>query len=240
MTESMLTTVKGKLVVSCQALEQEPLHGAQIMARMALAAQQGGAAAIRANGLADVAAVRRQVALPVIAIIKRDYPDSEVFITATVREIDELMAAQPPMIAIDATDRPCPGGGSLAQQVAYCRRHYPQLLLMADIASVAQARAAEHLGFDVIGTTLYGYTDASRGRTLAEHDFVFLHEVVAAVSRPVIAEGNVLTPAMAARCLQLGCHAVVVAGAITRPQQITARFVSAMETGNDASAGNED
>ncbi|CAK8737608.1 Putative N-acetylmannosamine-6-phosphate 2-epimerase [Sodalis praecaptivus] len=175
-----------------------------------------GAAAIRANGLADVAAVRRQVALPVIAIIKRDYPDSEVFITATVREIDELMAAQPPMIAMDATDRPRPGGGSLAQQVAYCRRYYPQLLLMADIASVAQAREAEHLGFDVIGSTLYGYTDASRGRTLAEHDFVFLREVLAAVSRPVIAEGNVLTPAMAAR------------------------FVSAMETGNDASAGNED
>lgn len=93
MTESMLTTIKGKRVVSCQALAQEPLHGAQIMACMALAAQQGGAAAIRANGLADVAAVRWQVALPVIAIIKRDYPDSEVFITATVREIDELVAA---------------------------------------------------------------------------------------------------------------------------------------------------
>lgn len=144
------------------------------------------------------------------------------------------------MIVMDAIDRPRPGGGSLAQQVAYCRRHYPQLLLMADIASVAQAREAEHLGFDVIGTTLYGYTDASRGRTLTEHDFVFLRAVLAAVSRPVIAEGNVLTPAMAARCLQLGCHAVVVGGAITRPQQITARFVSAMETGNDASAGNED
>lgn len=238
MTESMLTTIKGKLVVSCQALEQEPLHGASIMARMALAAQQGGAAAVRANGLADVEAIQRQVALPVVAIIKRDYADSEVFITATEREVDELMAAQPPMIAMDATDRPRPAGGSLARLVAYCRRQYPDLLLMADIASVAQARQAEQLGFDVIGTTLYGYTEESRGRMLAERDFAFLREVLAAVSRPVIAEGNVLTPEMAARCLELGCHAVVVGGAITRPQQITARFVSAIATANILPEGN--
>ncbi|BAE75187.1 Putative N-acetylmannosamine-6-phosphate 2-epimerase [Sodalis glossinidius str. 'morsitans'] len=212
MTESMLTTIKGKLVVSCQALEQEPLHGASIMARMALAAQQGGAAAVRANGLADVVAIQQQVALPVIAIIKRDYPDSEVFITATEREVDELMAARPPMIAMDATDKPRSAGGSLARQVAYCRRQYPDLLLMADIASVAQARQAEQLGFDVIGMTLYCYTEESRGRMLAEQDFAFLREVLAAVSRPVIAEGNVLTPEMAARCLALGCHAVWWAG----------------------------
>ena len=183
MTESMLTTIKGKLVVSCQALEQEPLHGALIMARMALAAQQRGAATVRANGLADVEAIQQQVALPVVAIIKRDYADSEVFTTATERKVDELMAARPPIIAMDATDRPRPAGGLLARQVAYCRRQYPDLLLMADIASVAQARQAEQLGFDVIGTTLYGYTEESRGRMLAEQDFAFLREVLAA-ARP--------------------------------------------------------
>ena len=226
----MLEQIKGKLVVSCQALENEPLHSPFIMARMALAAAEGGASGIRANSVADIEAIKQQVALPVIGLIKRDYPDSEVFITPTLREVEELIAAAPEMIALDATQRPRPGGETLAQLVAGIRARWPALLLMADIASVEEALIAEELGFDCVGTTLYGYTPQTEGHTLPESDFALLKAVLAAVAIPVIAEGNVDTPERAARCLALGAHAVVVGGAITRPQQITRRFTDAIRS----------
>ncbi|ELY6210738.1 N-acetylmannosamine-6-phosphate 2-epimerase [Cronobacter dublinensis] len=224
----MLEQIKGKLVVSCQALENEPLHSPFIMGRMALAAAQGGTAGIRANSVADIAAIKQQVTLPVIGIIKRDYPGSEVFITATMREVTELMRAAPEMIALDATARARPDGETLEQLVRRIRRDFPEVLLMADISDVDEAVAADALGFDCVGTTLYGYTAPTRGHRLPENDFALLKDVLAAVALPVIAEGNVDTPERAARCLSLGAHAVVVGGAITRPQQITRRFTDAL------------
>ncbi|KGT87419.1 N-acetylmannosamine-6-phosphate 2-epimerase [Enterobacter cancerogenus] len=228
MKANMLEQIKGKLVVSCQALENEPLHSAYIMSRMALAAKQGGASAIRANSLIDVEQIMQTVDLPIIAIIKRDYPGSDVYITATLKEVDELMVANPAMIALDATQHQRPGELQLPQLVAGIRQRYPQLLLMADIATVDEALLADELGFDCVGTTLHGYTAETRGKYLAANDFHFLREVLTAVKAPVIAEGNVETPEMAAQCLKLGAHAVVVGGAITRPQQITQRFVNAI------------
>lgn len=224
----MLEQIKGKLVVSCQALENEPLHSPFIMGRMALAAAQGGAVGIRANSVADIAAIKQQVTLPVIGIIKRDYPGSEVFITATMREVTELMRAAPEMIALDATARARPDGETLEQLVRRIRRDFPEVLLMADISDVDEAVAADALGFDCVGTTLYGYTAPTRGHRLPENDFALLKDVLAAVALPVIAEGNVDTPERAARCLSLGAHSVVVGGAITRPQQITRRFTDAL------------
>ncbi|XXN66451.1 N-acetylmannosamine-6-phosphate 2-epimerase (plasmid) [Enterobacter ludwigii] len=228
MKAPMLAQIKGKLVVSCQALEDEPLHSPFIMSRMALAAMEGGAAAIRANSLIDVQQIMQTVALPIIAIIKRDYPGSDVYITATLREVDELMVANPAMVALDATRHMRPGDLQLPALVAAIRQRYPHLLLMADIATVEEARQASALGFDCVGTTLHGYTAETQGCSLATDDCRFLRDVLAAVNVPVIAEGNVETPAMAADCLALGAHAVVVGGAITRPQQITRRFVNAI------------
>lgn len=228
MKPSMLSQIQGKLIVSCQALENEPLHSPFIMSRMALAALQGGAAAIRANSLIDVQTIMETVDLPVIAIIKRDYPGSDVYITPTLKEVDELMAAKPAMIALDATAHQRPGELALPTLVAAIRQRYPDLLLMADIATVEEARQAAKLGFDCVGTTLHGYTPESEGQILAADNCRFLREVVSAVDVPVIAEGNVDTPEMAAHCLTLGAYAVVVGGAITRPQQITRRFVNAI------------
>ncbi|EGQ5293357.1 MULTISPECIES: N-acetylmannosamine-6-phosphate 2-epimerase [Enterobacter cloacae complex] len=227
--KTVLDTLKGKLVVSCQALENEPLHSPFIMSRMALAARQGGAAAIRANSVADIEAIKEQVTLPVIGIIKREYPDSEVFITATMKEVDELMTVSPAIIALDATDRARPGGESLATLVTRIRTRYPSVLLMADIATVDEAVTAQALGFDCVGTTLYGYTAQTAGHALPDDDCQFLKAVLAAVTVPVVAEGNVDTPERAARCLALGAHMVVVGGAITRPQQITERFMAAID-----------
>jgi N-acylglucosamine-6-phosphate 2-epimerase len=228
MKSSMLSLIQGKLIVSCQALENEPLHSPFIMSRMALAAAQGGASAIRANSLIDVQTITVTVDLPIIAIIKRDYPGSEVYITPSLKEVDELMAAKPTMIALDATSHSRPGELELADLVAAIRQRYPDLLLMADIATIEEARNAAELGFECVSTTLHGYTLESKGKNLAANDCQFLRDVLAAVNVPVIAEGNVDTPEMAAHCLTLGAHAVVVGGAITRPQQITHRFVNAM------------
>lgn len=194
--KTVLDTLKGKLVVSCQALENEPLHSPFIMSRMALAAAQGGAAAIRANSVVDIEAIRQQVSLPVIGIIKRDYPESEVFITATMKEVDELMSVSPDIIALDATARPRPGGESLETLVSRIRARYPAVLLMADISSVEEAVTAQALGFDCVGTTLYGYTAETAGHSLPENDCAFLKAVLAAVTVPVVAEGNVDTPSV--------------------------------------------
>ncbi len=228
MSCTMLNQIKGKLIVSCQALEDEPLHSDFIMGKMALAAARGGASAIRANSVVDIKAIKQEVSLPVIGILKRDYPGSDVYITATMEEVNELMAAAPEMIALDATLHQRPDGQTLAQMVAAIRARYPQLMLMADIATVEEALHADQLGFDCIGTTLHGYTAETQSHKLYDNDFAFLRSVLEAVKKPVIAEGNVNTPQMAARCLQLGAHAVVVGGAITRPQQITECFIGAM------------
>ena len=228
MMKTVLDSLKGKLIVSCQALEKEPLHSPFIMSRMALAAAQGGAAGIRANSVVDIRSIKESVSLPVIGIIKRDYPGCEVFITATLQEVDELMTVEPEIIALDATARPRPGGQMLEELVMQIRVRYPSVLLMADIATVDEAVTAERLGFDCVGTTLYGYTADTAGHVMVDNDCGFLREVLAAVTIPVVAEGNIDTPERAARCLALGAHTVVVGGAITRPQQITARFVAAI------------
>ncbi|MGY3778782.1 N-acetylmannosamine-6-phosphate 2-epimerase [Isobaculum melis] len=225
----MLNKIKNKLIVSCQALDHEPLHSDFIMSKMALAALQGGAAGIRANSVIDIKAIKKEVDLPVIGIIKRDYPDSKVFITATTKEIDELATSNCDMIALDATSRVRPNGQSLAEIVQYAKKTYPQILLMADVATVEDVRVANQLGFDCISSTLIGYTEESKNDSVAADDFAILRKMLAESQLPLIAEGNIDTPEKAKRVLSLGVHSVVVGGAITRPQLITEKFVNAIE-----------
>ncbi|WP_254842747.1 N-acetylmannosamine-6-phosphate 2-epimerase [Bacillus sp. MRMR6] len=224
----MLAEMKGGLVVSCQALEDEPLHGAEIMKRMADAAKRGGAVAIRANGVEDIRAIKDYVNLPVIGIIKREYDDSFVYITPTLKEVEELVEVGVDLIAVDATDRLRPGGLDLAAFMKELKMRFPNQKWMADCSTLEECIVAEQLGFDCVGTTMHGYTEKTVGKKLYSNDFEFLKAVVAAVKVPVIAEGNVITPEMAAKVLKYGAHSVVVGGAITRPQQITARFVEAI------------
>ena len=211
------------LIVSCQALEDEPLHSSFIMSKLALAAQEGGAKGIRANSYEDITAIKKEVSLPVIGIVKRDYDNSEVFITATTKEVDELLESGCEVIALDATLRKRPKE-SLKEIVGYVRDKAPEVELMADCSTIEDCLHADELGFDYIGTTLHGYTKETEGHKLFNDDFAFLKEVIAKVSKPVIAEGNIMTPDMLAKAFELGSYAVVVGGAITRPQQITARF----------------
>lgn len=221
----MIEQIKNGLVVSCQALEDEPLHGSEIMKRMADAAKRGGAVAIRANGVADIQAIKEFIDLPIIGIIKREYEDSNVYITPTLKEVDELVEAGVDLIATDATNRVRPGGVDLAAFMKEVKYRYPEQIWMADCATLPECLAAEEMGFDCVGTTMHGYTEQTAGKKLYDNDFQFLKEVVDTVKVPVIAEGNIITPEMAAKVLSFGAHSVVVGGAITRPQQITERFV---------------
>lgn len=224
-----IETAYHKLIVSCQALPEEPLHSSFIMGRMALAAKEGGAGGIRANSLEDIREIQRVVDLPIIGIIKRDYPGSPVRITPTLREVDELMEAEPAVIAVDATCRIRPDGSTLEEFYAKVREKYPRQKLMADCSTLEEMLRADALGFDFIGTTLVGYTQESQGHKIETGDFELIRQIVKMARHPVIGEGNLNTPEKARRAMELGVYSVVVGSAITRPQWITENFVQALE-----------
>ena len=228
MENQKIEQLHGRLIVSCQALPQEPLHSSFIMGRMALAAKQGGALGIRANTKEDILEIQSQVDLPVIGIVKRDYPDSKIYITPTLKEVQELMEVRPEIIALDATDAVRPGGVSLDDFFRQLKEKYPDQLWMADCSTVEEALRADALGFDFIGTTLVGYTEQSKEDRIEANDFEILRKIIASVRHRVIAEGNINTPEKARRVIELGAFSVVVGSIITRPQLITKSFADAL------------
>lgn len=225
----MVREIKKHLIVSCQALEDEPLHSSFIMSRMAVAAMQGGAKGIRANSIEDIEAIKKAVPLPVIGIIKRDYKDSDVYITPTYEDVDHLFQVGCDIIAMDATISMRPGCISLDTFFKKVKEKYPKQLFMADCSTVEEAVHADELGFDFIGTTLVGYTSQSKGDQINADDFKIIRDILKQVKHPVIAEGNIDTPQKAKRVLELGCYSVVVGSIITRPQIITKRFTDVIE-----------
>jgi len=225
-----IENLKGKLIVSCQALPEEPLHSSFIMGRMALAAKQGGAFGIRANTKEDISEIKKTVDLPVIGIVKRNYEGCDVYITPTMKEIEELMEVKPEIIAIDATVSSRPKGVSIDDFFQKVKEKYPNQLFMADCSTVEEAIHADELGFDFIGTTLVGYTKQSSHLKIEKNNFEILREILKKVKHPVIAEGNINTPQKAKRVLELGAYSVVVGSAITRPQLITKSFAQEIET----------
>ena len=218
-----LAAVKGKLIVSCQALPDEPLHGASIMARMAVAAQMGGAAAIRANSPADIRAIKTVLDLPLIGLNKRG--DSGVYITPTFEDAAAIAAAGADVIALDCTDRRRPDGVAMKDLVKRIRDEL-KLPVFADVGCLRDALLAAEAGADMAGPTLAGYTDARPMRD--GPDFELLSTMIRELPIPVIAEGRIQTPQQARQALDMGAWAVCVGGAITRPRAITARFVAAL------------
>ena len=224
-----LEQLKGHLIVSCQALPHEPLHSSFIMGRMAVAAKEGGARGIRANTKEDIAEIKSLVDLPVIGIVKRDYEDSAVYITPTMKEIEELMEVKPEIIALDATGALRPGGKTLKDFFEEVKKAYPEQLFMADCSTVEEALYADELGFDFIGTTMVGYTPQSKNLKIETNDFEIIREILEKAKHPVIAEGNINTPEKVKRVIELGCYSVVVGSIITRPQLITKSFAEVLE-----------
>jgi len=214
---------KGALVVSCQAREDNPLHGAAFMRAMALAAVQGGAGGIRAEGVADIAAIRNAVDVPLIGLLKRWREGFDVYITPAFADAVAIAAAGCDVVALDATEG-TRDGEAVADLIPRVKAELG-VAVMADIATLEEGLAAAAMGADYVGTTLAGYTPA-RAPTKGP-DLDLLSALVARCPVPVVAEGRFETPEQLAQAFAIGAFAVVVGTAITNPREITRRFATA-------------
>lgn len=223
MVEKILAGLKGRLIVSCQAYPGEPMRSPETMAQVARAAEAGGAAAIRCQGIADISAIKGQVDVPVIGLWKEG--ETGVYITPTLRHARACSLAGADIVAIDATSRPRPDGLTYAETVQ--RLQEEGVLVMADCGSIEDARMAAAAGTDILSTTLAGYT-GDRPKTDGP-DLALLKQMIEEFpDHPVICEGRVHSPQQAAEVIAMGAWSVVVGTAITHPTSITRWFDEAV------------
>lgn len=228
--EQLFELMKNTVIVSCQATPGEPLYckEASVMPLMARAAKLAGAKMIRTSSARDIVGIKEETGLPVIGLIKREYPGYLGRITMTMREVDECMEAMADIVSTDCTN--CPRGDGLtpAEFLRRVRAKYPNIIIMADCATLEEAVAAYEAGADLVGTTMNGYTPQTADQT-GEPNVELVRRMVKVLPCPVIAEGRIHTPQQAREMLEAGAWAVVVGGAITRPLEIAARFMKAVE-----------
>jgi N-acylglucosamine-6-phosphate 2-epimerase len=217
-----MNQLKSKLIVSCQAPVNSPLHHPDVIAAIATACVNQGAGGVRIDTPSHVQAVRKQLPqIPIIGLWKQQNLGSEVYITPRYQDAYAIAQAGADIIAIDATTRKRPEGETVTEII---ERIHTELgkLVMADVDSFENAESAVAAGADLIGTTLYGYTPATQHLVPPGYDL--LAEMVEKLTLPVICEGGIATPAMAKKALELGADAVVVGTAITGIDLLTQSF----------------
>ena len=224
--EEFLNIIKGKLIVSCQAVEGEPLYVEEksIMYLMARAAKMAGAECIRTSSVRDVVAIKEETGLPVIGLIKKQYEGFDSYITTTMKEVDELVEAKSDCIAIDCSFSKRGDGKDISEFMKEVREKYPEQILMADISTYEEGINAEKLGFDIVSTTMSGYTKHTQDLDKSKPNLDLLEKLAKDLKIPVVCEGRVHTPEQVIEALNRGAYAVVVGGAITRPYEIAKRF----------------
>ncbi len=220
--EELFQKIKGKIIVSCQAVPGEPLYVEEksIMYLMARAAKQAGTPAIRTSSIRDVVAIKEETGLPVIGLVKVQYEGFESYITPTMKEVDDLVEAGSDIIALDCTNQKRGDGKTVSEK-------YPEAILMADISTYEDGVNAWKLGMDLVGTTMSGYTGYTQKTDGPDYELV--RKLSETIDVPVIGEGRVHSPEQAVKMLETGAFAVVVGGAITRPLEIAQRFMKAVE-----------
>lgn len=224
----LLKQLKGGMIVSCQAEGDDPFNAnPEYMALFARAAEMGGAIGIRTQGIEKLKAIKRATKLPVIGLLKSQFPDGTVCITGSFNEVEQLISTGSDIVAIDGTFRKREGlsGPDFIKEV----KHRYGCIVLADIATYAEAKACEEAGADCVSTTLNGYTpDTSQFHDGPNYDV--LKECVNGLTVPVFAEGRYNTPAEAGKAMELNAYAVISGTAITRPRVITQWFVEAIKS----------
>lgn len=226
----MLERLRSGLVVSCQPVRGGPLDSADVVRRYVEAAAGAGACGVRIEGVRDIAAVGKLAGLPVIGLVKREGAPGEAMITATVRDLEVLLATDVDVVAFEATAR----RSELEPTEAVTRIHDTGKLAMADVSTFEEGVLAWRAGADLVGTTLSGYTPHSPAGDGPDLDLV---GSLARAGVRVMAEGRLNTPADAAAALREGAYAVTVGSAITRPEHVVGWFVAAMKAAGSAGAG---
>ena len=228
--EELFALMKGTIIVSCQATPGEPLYmkDQSVMYLMARAAKLAGAKMIRTSSVRDIVEIKEETGLPVIGLIKREYPGYVGRITMTMREVEECMEAMADIVSIDCTDCERGDGLTAPEFLRQVKAKYPNIIIMADCATLEEAIAAYEAGADLVGSTMNGYTPQT-AHCKGEPNYELVRQMVEALPCPVIAEGRVHTPEQARKMLEIGAWAVVVGGAITRPYEIASRFMNAVK-----------
>jgi N-acylglucosamine-6-phosphate 2-epimerase len=222
-----LERLRGGLIVSIQPEAASVLNTPATVALLARCVVANGAAGVRIEGGARIAAVRAAVDVPIVGLVKRVYPGFAPYISPTLAEIDEIVAAGAEIVAFDATPRLRPHGHDVAALVNAI--HARGALAMADCATAAELAGAAAAGAEIVGTTLAGYTDATRGRSLPAIDLLATARTLGAF---VILEGGVGVPAHAAAGIAAGADAVVVGTALTNLDALVRGFAAGVRAAN--------
>lgn len=223
--KAILEGFRGGLIVSCQVQPDDPIYSEEMPVKMALGAQWAGAVGIRANTPGQIRAIKAQLTLPMIGLYKIWHDDTDVFITPTLDAARQVWQAGAEIIALDCTNQLTHEGRPAWELLPIVRRELPDALIFADVSTLEEGERAAELGAEIVGPTLYGYTEATKH--IEEPDWRGLAEMCRRLAGRacVIMEGHIYTPEDAMKCLYLGAHAVVVGSAITRPHLTAKRFV---------------
>lgn len=218
----MFTSLRG-LIVSCQAPPGSPLREPLVIAALAEAACLSGAVGVRIESPEHVQAVRSRIDKPIVGLWKRDYSGFDVYITPTFADAQAIAEAGADLIAIDATLRARPNGETVPELIRRIHRDL-QKLVVADIATFAEAQAAAMAGADIVVTTLCGYTAETQGTALPALNL--LQTIAQTLSLPVWCEGGVSSPEQFAQALNLGAKVVVVGTALTGLEVQVRRYLN--------------